>query len=432
MSEANDQSVARSAGWGDREVVITGVGMVTPIGVSTMETWRALCNGDNGIGPITRFDASTFPVHFAAECRDIDIIGHENLSAKAKRIVATQKGKLAFAAAQEAWVMACVDDQTAERWTETRRLGVCLGSEAGRPDLATVANQIREEILPSADDLEAMAPVAPATLLSEMLSATGPVSVVSTACTSSSQAIGEGVLRIRRGEVDAMMVGGVDVLIDPIMVTGFSLLGALSTRNEAPDKASRPFDKDRDGFVLGEGAGMLLLESLESARSRGAVILGHLRGFGCSCNAYRITDSPPDGRGAAQSMLDALRDARLQPSDIGYINAHGTSTPMNDPSETRGIHTAFGAFASQVPVSSTKSMMGHLVAACGAVEAIVALLAVREGVLPATRNLDEPDPECTLRHIQGAPLRRRIDHAMTNAFGFGGSNGTVVVSRWQS
>lgn len=432
MSEVTDQCVEHNVGWGDREVVITGVGMVTPIGVSTMETWRALCNGDNGVGRITRFDASTFPVRFAAECRDIDVIGHENLSERGKRIVSTQKGKLAFAAAQEAWVMACVDDQTAERWTQTSRLGVCLGSEAGRPDLATVANQIREATLPSVEELEAMAPMAPATLLAEMLGATGPVSVVSTACTSSSQAIGEGVFRIRRGEVDAMMVGGVDVLIDPIMVTGFSLLGALSTRNDAPEKASRPFDKDRDGFVLGEGAGMLLLESLESARARGAVILGHLRGFGCSCNAYRITDSPPDGRGAAQSMRDALRDARLQASDIGYINAHGTSTPMNDPSETRGIHTVFGEYASQVPVSSTKSMMGHLVAACGAVEAIVALLAVREGVLPATRNLDEPDPECTLRHIQGASLRRRIDHAMTNAFGFGGSNGTVVVSRWQS
>ena len=428
MSESN----AVQNSWGDREVVITGVGMVTPIGVSTMETWRALCLGDNGIGPITRFDASTFPVRFAAECRDIEVIGHEDFSAFGQRIVATQKGKLAFAAAQEAWLMACVDDQTAQKWTEDKRLGICLGSEAGRPNLATVATQIRDEVLPSEEDLELLAPMAPATLVAELLNATGPVSVVSTACTSSSQAIGEGVFRIRRGEVDAMMVGGVDVLIDPIMVTGFSLLGALSTRNDAPERASRPFDKDRDGFVLGEGAGMLLLESLESARSRGAVILGHLRGFGCSCNAYRITDSPPDGRGAAQSMVDALRDARLSPADIGYINAHGTSTPMNDPSESRGIHTAFGECAQTVPVSSTKSMMGHLVAACGAVEAIVALLAVREGVLPATRNLDEPDTECELRHIQGAPLRRKIEHAMSNAFGFGGSNGTVVVSRWRS
>ncbi len=419
-------------GWGDREVVITGVGMVTPLGTSTMETWRALCEGANGIGPITRFDASTFPVQFAAECRDLDIIGHEGLSARGRRIVETQKGKLAFAAAQEAWVMACVDERTSALWTESGRLGVCLGSEAGRPNLETVATQLRNEELPSADDLDLLSPRAPADLLAEMFQATGPVSVVSTACTSSSQALGEGLFRIRRGEVDAMMVGGVDVLIDPIMVTGFSLLGALSTRNDEPHRASRPFDKDRDGFVLGEGAGMLLLESLESAKSRGAVILGHLRGFGCSCNAYRITDSPADGRGAAQSMTDALRDARLEPSDIGYINAHGTSTPMNDPSESRGILTAFGDHASNVPVSSTKSMMGHLVAACGAVEAIVSLLAVREGILPATRNLENPDPECAIRHIQGGVLRQEIEHAMSNAFGFGGSNGTVVVSKWRS
>jgi len=419
-------------GWGEREVVITGVGMVTPLGRSTMETWRALCAGENGIGPITRFDASTFPVQFAAECQQIDIIGHQGLSARGKRIVSSQKGKLAFAAAQEAWVMACVDETTAEKWTADGKLGVCLGSEAGRPDLETVATQIKDQTLPSVEALDVLSPQAPADLVAEMLGATGPVSVVSTACTSSSQAIGEGLFRIRRGEVEAMMVGGVDVLIDPLMVTGFSLLGALSTRNDAPEKASRPFDKDRDGFVLGEGAGMLLLESLASAKARGAVILGHLRGFGCSCNAYRITDSPPDGRGAAQSMTDALRDARLLAKDIGYINAHGTSTPMNDPSESRGIQTAFGEWAPLIPVSSTKSMMGHLVAACGAVETIVALLAVREGVLPATRNLDNPDPECAIRHIQGSPLRIDIEHAMSNAFGFGGSNGTVVVSKWRS
>jgi 3-oxoacyl-[acyl-carrier-protein] synthase II len=418
--------------WGDQDVVITGVGMVTPVGGSTIETWHSLLRGDNGIGPITRFDASNFPVHFAAECAELDILGHQHLSTKSQRILTTRKGRLAFRAAQEAWVMACVDGETSTRWTSSGRLGVCLGSEAGRPKLKDVAYQMRNNHLPSVAELNVLAPRAPADLVAEMIGATGPVTVVSTACTSSSQAIGEGVFRIRRGEVDAMLVGGVDELVDPLMVTGFSLLGALSTRNDSPEKASRPFDKDRDGFVLGEGSGMLLLESVESARSRGAVVLGHLKGFGCSCNAYRITDSPPDGRGAAQSMEDALRDAGLEPKDIGYINAHGTSTPMNDPSESRGIHTAFGDLATQVPVSSTKSMMGHLVAACGAVEAIISLLAVREGHLPMTRNLDEPDPECDLFHIRGSSLRREIEHAMSNAFGFGGSNGTVVVSRWRS
>ena len=227
-----------SKDWGDREVVITGVGMVTPIGVSTMETWRALCVGDNGIGPITRFDASTFPVRFAAECREIEIIGHEGLSPTGKRILSTQKGKLAFTAAQEAWVMACVDDETSRSWTEDNRLGVCLGSEAGRPDLATVATQIKDSILPSAQDLEMLAPMAPATLVSEMLGATGPVSVVSTACTSSSQQSVKAYTDSQRrsGRDDGWWCRCPD---RSIMVTGFSLLGALSTRNE---RLKRPLD----------------------------------------------------------------------------------------------------------------------------------------------------------------------------------------------
>jgi 3-oxoacyl-[acyl-carrier-protein] synthase II len=220
----------------------------------------------------------------------------------------------------------------------------------------------------------------------------------------------------------------VDVLVDPIMVTGFSLLGALSTRNAAPQAASRPFDRGRDGFVLGEGAGVLILEERSQALRRGAPILAELSGWGCSCNAYRITDSPPDGRGAAQSMSAALADAGLSPQEIGYINAHGTSTPMNDASETRGIRRALGSAAAHIPVSSTKSMMGHLVAACGAVEAILCVLAVRDGWLPPTINLDEPDPDCDLVHIPHQARQQRIRHALTNAFGFGGSNGSIVVS----
>jgi 3-oxoacyl-[acyl-carrier-protein] synthase II len=223
-----------------------------------------------------------------------------------------------------------------------------------------------------------------------------------------------------------MVVGGVDVLVDPLMITGFAKLGALSERNDDPAAASRPFDRDRDGFVLGEGAGFLVLEELERARARGATILAELSGFGCSCNAYRITDSPPDGRGAYQAMAAALEDAGLKPADIGYINAHGTSTPMNDPSEARGI---LRTFPSPVPVSSTKSSMGHLVAACGAVEAILCILAIRDGKLPPTINLDHPDPECDLDHVANIAREADITHAMTNAFGFGGSNGSLVLSR---
>jgi 3-oxoacyl-[acyl-carrier-protein] synthase II len=271
-----------------------------------------------------------------------------------------------------------------------------------------------------------MDPAAPTRLVAQITGASGPQSTVSTACTSSSQAVGEGLLRIRRGDADCMIVGGVDVLVDAIMITGFAKLGALSERNDEPVAASRPFDSDRDGFVLGEGAGILILEEREMALAKGANILAELSGFGCSCNAYRITDSPPDGRGAHQSMVAALDDAQLSPEDIGYINAHGTSTPMNDPSEARGIQRTFSA---PVPVSSTKSSMGHLVAACGAVEAILCVLAIRNGRLPPTINLDNPDPNCALDHIPNVARDATIDHAMTNAFGFGGSNGCLVVSR---
>jgi len=234
------------------------------------------------------------------------------------------------------------------------------------------------------------------------------------------------LLRIRRGDADVMIVGGVDVLVDAIMITGFAKLGALSERNDDPQGASRPFDADRDGFVLGEGAGILILEDRQHALDRGADILAELSGYGCSCNAYRITDSPPDGRGAYQSMTAALRDAGLEPEDIGYINAHGTSTPMNDPSEAKGIARTF---SNPVPVSSTKSSMGHLVAACGAVEAIVCVQAIRTEQLPPTINLERPDPVCALNHVANVVQSARIDHAMTNAFGFGGSNGSLVLSR---
>ncbi len=224
-----------------------------------------------------------------------------------------------------------------------------------------------------------------------------------------------------------MIVGGVDVLVGPLMLTGFSLLGALSTRNHDPSGASRPFDRDRDGFVLGEGAGILVLEREDHARSRGAEIQAEVRGYGCSSNAWRITDSPPDGRGAAQAMSLALEDAGLAPEDVGYINAHGTSTPMNDPSETQGIQRVFEG--ANPWVSSTKSMMGHLVAACGAVEAIVCAQAIRTGILPPTINLDHPDPHCEMRHVSPGAVEEAVDHAITNAFGFGGSNGSLVISR---
>lgn len=373
--------------------------MVTPLGVGAEATWQAVLAGKNGVGPIRRFDATGFPVRFSAE---VPLEGSG----------AALKARLTEIALHEALVASGVQGGP--------RLGVCVGSEAARPPIEWLFD-------PEVDPLSvaALASDAPTRQAVSMSGAEGPRSTVSTACTSSSQAIGEAMLRIRRGEVDAMIAGGVDVLSEPLMVVGFAKLGALSTRNEAPDRASRPFDRDRDGFVLGEGAGFLVLEEEGVARRRGAPILATLEGWGCSCNAWRITDSPPDGRGAAQAMAAAIADAGLDVRDVGYVNAHGTSTPQNDLSESRAIRRVFGDHP--VPVSSTKGHMGHLVAACGAVEAILCVQALRDGVLPPTRNLENPDPECAVTHLQGGPLERRVRYALTNAFGFGGSNGSVLI-----
>jgi 3-oxoacyl-[acyl-carrier-protein] synthase II len=391
-----------------RRVVITGVGMVTPLGVGVEATWRAVVAGESGIGPIERFDASGLPVRFAAEAESPPTHPEDGGDLKAR---------LALAALSEAL------EQSGS--VAGQRTGVCMGSEIGRPPLDVLAHRMLSMTLPSAEDITRMDPASPTRMIAQISGATGPQSTISTACTSSSQAVGEGLLRIRRGDADVMIVGGVDVLVDPLMVTGFAKLGALSERNEDPVAASRPFDQDRDGFVLGEGAGVLILEDRERALARGVEILAELSGFGCSCNAYRITDSPPDGRGAHQAMAAALADAGLAPEAIGYINAHGTSTPMNDPSEARGIQRTF---ETPVPVSSTKSSMGHLVAACGAVEAILCVQVIRHGCMPPTINLETPDSSCDLDHVSQARFER-VEHAMTNAFGFGGSNGSLVISR---
>ena len=383
----------------DRRVVVTGIGMVTPLGIGAETTWKALLAGGNGVAPIRRFDPAGFPVRFAAE-------------APLPGSGAPLKAALTELALGEALRMSGVQGGP--------RLGVCIGSEAARPPLEWLHGG---PVDPA--EVTALAPDAPTRQAARMAGAEGPRSTVSTACTSSSQAIGEAALRIRRGEVDAMIAGGVDALSEPLMVVGFAKLGALSTRNDDHLHASRPFDRDRDGFVLGEGAGFLVLEEESTARKRGAPILARIDGWGCSCNAWRITDSPPDGRGAAQAMAAALRDAGLSAEDIGYINAHGTSTPQNDLSESRAIRTVFGP--PRVPVSSTKGHTGHLVAACGAVEAIFCVQSLRDGVLPPTRNVENVDPECDVNVLVGDPREARFRYALTNAFGFGGSNGSIVL-----
>ena len=389
-------------------VVVTGMGMVTPLGADRLSGWQALLRGESAVGPVRRFDASAFPTTFAAEVPSLP--GEDQ---------AALKLRLVMDALEEALI------GSGELPYAPERIGISMGSEAARPSLETVARRHRSGVVPTASELLANAADAPARALARRLGVTGPCTTISTACTSSAQAVGEGWQRLRRGEVDAMVVGGVDVLVGPLMLTGFSLLGALSTRNEDPQAASRPFDMDRDGFVLGEGAGVLVLEREEAARARGATPLVELAGYGCSCNAWRITDSPPDGRGAAAAMAGALEEARVAPEAVGYINAHGTSTGMNDPSEARGIQRVFGEHTSQVWVSSTKSMMGHLVAACGAVEAIITAQVLMEGQIPPTLNLDRPDPECDLRHVTET-VSTQVDHAISNAFGFGGSNASLL------
>lgn len=389
--------------------VVVGMGVVTPLAADLDGTWQGLLDGRVAIGPIRRFDASRYPVRFAAEGPDLGV-GRET------------------PAISRAWLSRALGEalQTVDlREVPATRIGVFVGSEADRPSLEALSATL-EGHPPVREHLTAHAPWAPTRWLCERLGARGPAATLSTACTSSGQAVGEGLLAVRRGEVDVAVVAGVDVLVHPLMVTGFSRLGALSTRNEDPARASRPFDMDRDGFVLGEGAGVMILAAPHLAATLGPS-LGRVTGYGCTSNAWRITDSPPDGRGAAQAMRLAMEMAGLSPDRVGWVHAHGTSTRQNDLSEAAAVHGALGEAARTVPVSSTKSTMGHLVAACGVVNSAIAVRAVSERRVPPAVNLDKPDPACDLLHPVGGP--RPMDHgsALVNAFGFGGVNASVVV-----
>jgi 3-oxoacyl-[acyl-carrier-protein] synthase II len=326
------------------------------------------------------------------------------------------------------------------------RFGVYLGSGEGTQDFDAFSRmmvaglgddgvfdmgrftQAGQQFLNPVFELE-QEPNIPAGHLAGMFNAQGPNANCLTACAASSQAIGEAVEIIRRGEADVMLSGGTHSMIHPLGVTGFNLLTALSTRNDEPTKASRPFDRLRDGFVLGEGAAMVILEEAEHARKRGATILGEIMGYGSTADAFRVTDIHPEGRGAIGCMELAIQDAGLNASEIGYVNAHGTSTQVNDRVESVACHAVFGTNAKQVPVSSTKSMMGHLIAAAGATEVIVCLLAARDGILPATINYENPDPDCTLDYIPNTAREAKINYALSNSFGFGGQNVSLVVGR---
>jgi 3-oxoacyl-[acyl-carrier-protein] synthase II len=423
-------------------VVITGMGWVTPMGHAIDEVWKRLLAGESGIDQITIFDASTFPTRISAEVKNLDLdafVADRSLHESAGR-----NTRFALAACAQAWKAAGLDGGT----LDLDRVGIYLGSGEGSLDFDAYTTAALSAWKPEAGELDTVRwvqmaqelmtmtrevqqePNMPLSHLALLTGARGPALNCLTACAASTQAIGEATEILRRGDADVMIGGGAHSMIHPFGVTGFNRLTALSTMNDDPPKASRPFDNTRAGFVLGEGAGMVILETLEHAKQRGAMILAEVAGYGSTADAFRITDQHPDGTGAVVAMREALADAKLTPQEIHYINAHGTGTRENDGNETGAIKQVFGEHARGVPVSSIKSMMGHLIAAAGAVELITCVLAIRDQVVPPTMNLHTADPECDLDYVPNRSRKTRVEAAMSNSFGFGGQNDTIIVKRF--
>jgi len=434
-------------------VVITGIGWITPMGHSIEHVWKRLLNGESGIAPTTLFDASTFPTTFSAEVKDFRLPNH--IPNAGDHATSGRNTSFALAACAQAWKMAALPPLDSAPSTKNSdldldRVGIYLGSGEGSLDFdayttaalaawkdgSTVLDsvkwaQVAFEHMNIMRELE-QEPNMPLSHLALLTGARGPAFNCLTACAASTQAIGEATEILRRGDADVMIGGGAHSMIHPFGVTGFNRLTALSTLNDDPVRASRPFDLNRGGFVLGEGAGMVILETLEHAQKRGAKILAEVVGYGSTADAFRITDQHPEGEGAVVAMKEALADAKMQPADIHYINAHGTGTKENDGNETLAIKKVFGDHAKNVPVSSIKSMMGHLIAAAGAVELITCVLSIRDQVLPPTTNYQTPDPECDLDYVPNKARPARIDVALSNSFGFGGQNDTIIVKRYIS
>ncbi|HUI27202.1 MAG TPA: beta-ketoacyl-[acyl-carrier-protein] synthase family protein [Candidatus Kryptonia bacterium] len=420
-----------------RRVAITGLGLVTPLGNDAASTWQALLAGRSGVAPIAGFDAGGFSVRIAAEVKGFDA---ESLIADRKLLkFANRYHRFALVAAQAAIADAGIGpaDGDPTRW------GCVVGSGMMGVDFSELT-QFHHEFAAdgelaldrlfaagtSAADPLAFCrsqPSAGLSLLLHRFGIRGYNSTVHTACASGGQAVGAAMKLIRRGTADYVLAGGFDSMINPIGLAGFCLLNALSPDNDAPERASRPFDRTRNGFVLGEGAGFLVLEEWGAARRRGARIYAELAGDGNSLSSYRITDSHPSGDGPIQAMRQALADAGMSPAEVDYVNAHGTSTPMNDRSECSAIAAVFGGDSRRVAVSSTKSLMGHLIAGAGAVEAAICALAIRHGVLPVNAHLDERDPECDLNFVCDRPQVRPVRAALSNSFGFGGSNSCLAL-----
>jgi len=423
-----------------RRVVVTGIGMINPMGHDAATVWDGLKNGESGVAYTTLFDASGFPTQISAEVKHWDLPAEDAIGGRGVASLGRHT-KFAIGAAKQA----VNDSGVLDSITDPARFGVYLGSGEGNQDFGTFSQMMTAaiadgdfdaakfiarglELLDPAKELE-QEPNMPAAHLATLFNAQGPNMNCLTACAASSQAVGEATEMIRRGDADVMIAGGTHSMIHPFGVTGFNLLTALSESNDEPTKASRPFDRLRNGFVLGEGSAMVILEDYEQAKRRGATLYGEVIGYGTTADAYRITDIPPDGHGGIAAMRMAIADAGLKPHDIGYVNAHGTSTTVNDKVETKACHEVFGQDAAKVPVSSTKSMMGHLIAAAGVTEMIVCLLAMRDSILPPTINHENPDPDCDLDYVPNEARPAEVRYALNNSFGFGGQNVTLCLAR---
>jgi 3-oxoacyl-[acyl-carrier-protein] synthase II len=409
-----------------RRVVVTGVGLVTALGTGTEETWKGLCEGRSGISTITRFDTAQFSTKIAAEVKNF-----EPLTWFEKKDLKKMDSFIHYAVAAADYAMKQAGLTIGPELAE--RTGVFIGSGIGgftvierehQAFLEGGPRKISPFFIPSSIINLAAGQV------SIRFGARGPNSAPCTACSSGAHAVGDAFRVLARGDADVMICGGSEAAVTPMGVGGFAAMRALSTRNEEPARASRPFDKDRDGFVVGEGAGVLVLEELEMAKKRGAKIIAELVGYGMSGDAFHITLPPDDGHGAHRVMLNAIKDAGIKPEEISYINAHGTSTPPNDRIETMAIKRLFGAHAPKLAVSSTKSMIGHLLGAAGAVEAGITSLVVQRGVIPPTINYENPDPECDLDYVPNRMRKSEVRYALSNSFGFGGTNASLLFKRY--
>jgi 3-oxoacyl-[acyl-carrier-protein] synthase II len=412
-----------------RRVVVTGMGAITPVGNDVATTWRSLIEGKSGTAPITKFDASKFPVRFAAEVKGFNPLDYMDRK-EAKR--ADQYTQYAVAAARQAMTDARLVEQNG---MDPDRIGVIIGSGIGGLKSFEEQHDVYRErgvgkISPFFIPMF-IADIA-AGIVSMMFNAKGPNYATVSACATSAHAIGDAYRTIQYGDADVMITGGAEATVTPMAIGGFANMKALSERNDSPETASRPFDATRDGFVMGEGAGVLILEELEHALKRGATIYAELVGYGATGDAYHLTAPAPDGEGAQRAMKRALKDAGLEPKDIQYINAHGTSTPANDFNETRAIKAVFGDHAKTVNVSSTKSATGHMLGAAGAVEAVVSAMVVGTGIIPPTINYTTPEPELDLNYTPNESVKRDVNAVLSNSFGFGGHNTTLAIKRYRS